>query len=190
MKKQIRFLGIDDSPFSFTDIQTLVVGVVMRGGGYIEGVLKRMVEIDGNNATAICEQMIETTRHKKQLKAVMLDGIALGGFNIVDIDQMYEHTGLPIITVTRDRPNFLKIKNALRKNFKNWESRFRLITQGDLHEIKTKHNPIFIKCAGIDIVDAKEIIKLSTIRGVIPEPIRVAHIIASGIARGESYGKA
>ncbi|RLF35484.1 MAG: hypothetical protein DRM99_04525, partial [Thermoplasmata archaeon] len=34
------------------------------------------------------------------------------------------------------------------------------------------------------------IIKLSTIRGVIPEPIRVAHLIASGITRGESYGKA
>jgi len=25
---------------------------------------------------------------------------------------------------------------------------------------------------------------------VIPEPIRVAHIIASGIVRGESHGKA
>ena len=38
--------------------------------------------------------------------------------------------------------------------------------------------------------EAKAIIKVSTIRGVIPEPIRVAHLIASGITRGDSYGKA
>ena len=42
----------------------------------------------------------------------------------------------------------------------------------------------------MDLEEAKEIIKLSTIRGVIPEPIRMAHLIASGITRGESYGKA
>jgi endonuclease V-like protein UPF0215 family len=47
-----------------------------------------------------------------------------------------------------------------------------------------------VKCAGIDIVEAKEIIKISTIRGVVPEPIRLAHLISSGITRGESYGKA
>jgi len=43
---------------------------------------------------------------------------------------------------------------------------------------------------GISLAEAKEIITLATIRGVIPEPLRVAHIIASGISRGESYGKA
>ena len=49
---------------------------------------------------------------------------------------------------------------------------------------------MYIKCTGISLEDAKEIINISTIRGVIPEPIRVAHLIASGITRGESYGKA
>ena len=52
------------------------------------------------------------------------------------------------------------------------------------------HNPIYIKCAGISLQETEELIRLSTIRGVIPEPIRVAHLIASGIIRGESYGKA
>jgi endonuclease V-like protein UPF0215 family len=62
--------------------------------------------------------------------------------------------------------------------------------KGRLDVVKTRYNPIYIKCVGIDIEDAKEIIKLSTIRGVVPEPIRVAHLIGSGITRGESYGKA
>ena len=67
---------------------------------------------------------------------------------------------------------------------------WRILQKGELFEVKTSHNPIYVKCAGITINEAEEIINLSTIRGVIPEPIRVAHVIASGVIRGESYGKA
>ena len=190
MKRQIRLLGIDDSPFAFTERYATVIGVVMRGGEYIESVLREQVSVDGDDATFVCRNMVKNTRHRKQLKAMLLDGIALGGFNVVDVEEVYNSTNLPIITVTRDKPNFENIEKALRENFDDWRRRLRLIKNGKLHKFETSHNPIFVKCVGINIDDAKEIIKLSTIRGVIPEPIRVAHLIASGVTRGESYGKA
>jgi endonuclease V-like protein UPF0215 family len=190
MKQQIRLLGIDDSPFIFTDKYGIIIGVVMRGGEYLECVLRRQISIDGNDATDVCKEMIKNTRHKKQLKAMLLDGIALGGFNVVDIEEIYTATNLPVITITRDEPDFEKIKQALKKNFDDWKDRLAIMKKGELHKIKTPHNPIYVKCTGISLEETKEIIKLSTIRGVIPEPIRVAHLIASGISRGESYGKA
>lgn len=190
MKKQIRILGIDDSPFTFSDKYCTVIGAIMRGGEYLECILSDHITIDGNEATNICKKMIQNTKHRQQLKVLMLDGVALGGFNIVDIYELYESTNLPIITITRDKPDFDKIKLALQKNFNDWEDRWRVLKRGEMHTIKTRHNPIYVKCVGIAIEGAKEIINLSTIRGVIPEPIRVAHIIASGITRGESYGKA
>ena len=190
MKKQIRLLGIDDSPFRFTDKYAMVIGVVMRGGEYIEGVLRRHVIVDGTDATYVCKDMITKTKHKKQLRAALLDGIAFGGFNIVDIEEVYNTTNVPVITITRDKPDFSKIKIALKKNFDDWETRFDMMSKGKMHEIKTKHNPIFVKSVGLDIDETKEIIKLSTIRGVVPEPIRVAHLISSGVTRGESHGKA
>jgi endonuclease V-like protein UPF0215 family len=190
MKSQIRLLGVDDSPFTFTDKYGMVIGVVMRGGEYLESVLRRHIIIDGNDATFVCKDMIKKTRHRKQLKAMLLDGIALGGFNVVDINDIFKSTNLPVITITRDNPDFEKIKIALKKNFDDWEYRLNLMKNGKIHKIETSHNPIYVKCAGIDIGEAKEIIKISTIRGVVPEPIRVAHLIASGITRGESYGKA
>ena len=190
MKQQIRLLGIDDSPFRFTDKYGMVIGVVMRGGEYLECVLRRHIMIDGKDATFVCKDMIKKTKHRKQLKAVLLDGIALGGFNIVNIEELHNETNIPVLTITRDKPDFDKIKIALKKNFKDWEDRWDLISKGKLHEVKTSHNPIYVKSIGMDIKEAKEIIKLSTIRGVIPEPIRVAHLIASGVTRGESYGKA
>jgi len=190
MKQQIRLLGIDDSPFTFTEKYTTVVGVIMRGGEYLEGIMRNQVSVDGTDATYICKEMIESTRHRKQLKAMMLDGIALGGFNVVDIEEIYASTGLPVITITRDKPDFEKIKLALQKNFEDWNDRFDLMKKGELYKVKTPHNPIYVKSVGISIEETKEIIKLSTIRGVVPEPIRVAHLIASGIVKGESYGKA
>jgi len=50
MKKEIRILGIDDMPFSFGDKKVDVVGVVMRGGIYLEGVLKTTIDVDGRDA--------------------------------------------------------------------------------------------------------------------------------------------
>ncbi len=190
MKQQIRLLGVDDSPFTFTDTYATIIGVVMRGGNYLECVIKNKITIDGDDATFVCKDMIKNTRHRKQLKAMLLDGIALGGFNVVDIDEIFKSTNLPVITVTRDKPDLNKMEEALKKNFIDWEKRLTLIKNGEIHEVLTNYNPIYIKCSGIDIEEAKEIIKISTIQGVIPEPIRVAHLIASGIIRGESYGKA
>ncbi|MFH1101797.1 MAG: DUF99 family protein [Methanobacteriota archaeon] len=190
MKKQIRILGIDDSPFTFSDKYTTIIGVVMRGGEYLECVLSDHVTIDGDEATKICINMIQNMRQRKQLKVVMLDGVTVGGFNVVDTQQLYESTNLPVITITRDEPDFEKIKCALQKNFHDWKHRWELITRGELHQVLTRHNPIYVKCTGLSLGEAKELIKLSTIRGVLPEPIRVAHLIASGVTRGESHGKA
>lgn len=190
VKKQIRLLGIDDSPFTFNEKYVNIIGVVMRGGSYLECVLRDQVSVDGDDATFVCKNMINDTRHKKQLKAVLFDGVALGGFNIVDIEEIYKDTKLPVITITRDEPDMRKIKKALQKNFRDWRERWSVLSRGEIHEVETGHNPIYVKCVGLPIEEAKEIIKISTIRGVIPEPIRVAHLIASGITRGESYGKA
>jgi len=190
MKNEIRLLGIDDSPFSFSDDFSIIIGVIMRGGSYIEGVLSRRIKVDGLDATALCIDMINKTRHKKQLRSLLIDGVAFCGFNVIDIDKIFLETGVPVITITRDKPDFIKIKQALLKNFSDWQLRLNIIEKGILHKVKTNFNPIYIKLRGISINEAKEIIKLSTIRGVIPEPIRIAHLIASGIIKGDSYGKA
>ncbi|MEM0466053.1 MAG: DUF99 family protein [Candidatus Thermoplasmatota archaeon] len=189
MKKQIRLLGIDDAPFHFYNHTVPLIGVVMRGGEYLECVLKQEITIDGNDVTPTVIAMILQTKHRQQLKAVLLDGITFGGFNILDIHQVYQTTNLPIITITRDKPNFQKIKKALQTHFSDWKKRYELLKKQTIFEVPTKHNPMFVSYLGLTFDEAKEIIKLSTIRGVIPEPIRVAHIIASGITRGESYGK-
>ncbi len=190
MKSEIRLLGIDDAPFSFDEKKSFVIGVVMRANGYVEGVLKKDIDVDGTDATASCIDMIRSTRHKTQLHAVLLDGVTVGGFNIINVEDIFQKTHIPVITITREKPDVESIKTALQAHFSDWFERFGLMIKQKVYTVKTRHNDIFVTCVGVSIEKAKEIIRLSTIRGVIPEPIRVAHIIASGVRRGESHGKA
>ena len=190
IKGQIRVLGIDDSPFSFDQKRVTIIGVVMRVNGYIEGVLKDEVDVDGRDATDVLINMINRTRHHDQIRVTMIDGIAFGGFNVIDVRQLHRETSIPVITITRNKPDFDAILSTLKIKFSDWEERWNKIKDNKLYRVETSHNPIYITVVGITRKEAEEIIMKSTIRGVIPEPIRVAHLIASGIVRGESYGKA
>ncbi len=195
IKKEVRILGIDDGPFNFRkDKKALIIGVMFRGGSFIDGVMKSETDVDGKDITQTIIDMMKKTRHK-DLRVIMLGGITYAGFNIADIKQIFNETHIPVIVVVRKFPNFEKIKNAL-KNFTDFEERWKLIEgTGKPKKVKVKsvdgrQGFVYIQKCGINLSDAKEIVKISTTRGLMPEPIRIAHIIASGIVLGESHGDA
>lgn len=189
MKQQIRILGIDDSPFKFKDKNALVVGAVVRAPSYLEGLMRTRVSVDGTDATERLVEMVSGSRYRDQVKVIMLDGIALAGFNIVDLGELHESLGVPVMTVTRDRPDYEKMKSALAKYFSDWNRRYELITRLDLVEIATEHKPVYASGVGIDRAEMGRVVRLSTVRGAIPEPIRIAHLVSAAMVRGESHGR-
>ena len=191
IKEEIRILGIDDSPFISTiQREVLVVGVVMRGASSIDGVMSTWVEVDGMDATKKIIEMVNRSRHRKQLRVIMLNGITLGGFNVVDITEVYEKTALPVIAITRKLPDFEKIREALN-NVEEAEKRWNILKRaGKLYEVEGKSKrPVRFQVAGMDAETAAAIIRKSRKRSAIPEPVRVAHLISSGICKGESKGR-
>jgi hypothetical protein len=190
IKKEIRILGIDDGPFTpHGQDKVLIIGTLFRAGFWLDGVLSTQITNDGDDATSKLVVMINQSRHREQIGVIMLDGITFGGFNVVDIQEIFRKTGIPVIVIMRKKPDLLKIKNALG-NFPNCEQRWKLIKKaGKIQKINNKE-PIYIQTSGISGEDAEEIAKLATTRSAIPEPIRVAHIIASGVVTGDSRGSA
>lgn len=187
MKKEIRILGIDDAPFDkFKDKKVLVVGTVYRGGNYMDGLISCHADVDGSNSTDSLISLIKKTKHKAQLQAIMLKGIALGGFNVVDIKRLYKKTKLPVIVVMKKSPDLEDIRKAL-ENVKNGSEKWNLIEKAGKI---TKILHLYVQSAGISNKSIREIIKITCMHGKVPEPIRVAHLIASGIATGESRGRA
>lgn len=189
MKTHMRTLGIDDAPFDFSDEDVLVVGSLVRAPNYLEGVLSTTVEVDGTDATERIIEMVINSRFSEQTKMIFTDGAALGGFNLIDLEKLWEETGIPCVSVSRDKPDFDTIEKAMRAHFEDWEEKFQLIRSGDIIEVETEHKPIYIQVEGEAVQEVLRLLKLFTVRGRLPEPIRISHIIASGIIRGESKGK-
>lgn len=190
MKAQVRVLGLDDAPFRFGDARVPVVGVVVRAPNYVEGVLTASVAVDGTDATDVLTERILGSRHREGLALVLLDGIALGGFNVVDLDRLHAAVGVPVATVTRDRPDVRAMVAALRLRFLDWRERTALIRRHALWAIETGHRPLHAAAVGIERSDLAEILTRCTVRGALPEPIRLAHLIAAAIVKGESRGRA
>ncbi|MBU5575049.1 MAG: DUF99 family protein [Candidatus Aenigmatarchaeota archaeon] len=197
IKPEIRILAIDDGPFEFKRKgKDILIGVIFRGGEFIDGVLKEEIEIDGNDAEEKIIKMTNETKHKGQLRVLMLDGITFAGFNIVNIKNISEKTKLPVIVINRKKPNFDYFLKALAKINKYEKGMECVKAAGDVYLTKVKplkdkrYGKVFYQFYGCTNDIAEKIIKLSSTRAFIPEPVRVAHLIATGIVLGESLGRA
>lgn len=190
-KPEIRILGFDDSPFDADEKAVAVIGVIYRGGNFLDGILRTDVEVDGLNATDKLIKLINSTRHKQQLKVLMLDGITLGGFNLVDIKELNEKTHLPVIVINRKRPNLKDVRKAL-KNFKDYKKRWKIVMRAGKIKVCSLKNEkkVYYQAIGLTDEEAEEIIQLSCTHSQIPEALRVAHLIATAIVKGESGGRA
>ena len=182
IKSEIRVLGVDDGKFlAHSQGRVLVVGAVLRGGCWLDGIMHTSIAIDGCDATEQITLMINNSSHSNQIRLVMLNGITFGGFNVVDINKLNLATNLSVIALMRNKPNLEAIREALN-NLPQRDERWKMIrAAGTILEVNSKGKKIYMEIAGISEADARKIVELTSTRSLIPEPLRVAHLIASGI---------
>ena len=188
VKPEIRAVGFDDGTFSFSQKlsreKTLLVGVVMKGSREVVGVLSRWITVDGTDATDAIADAVLNSRFK-DLRVILLKGITYAGFNVVDLHELHAGTGLPVIVVVRKRPNLEAMEAALRKHFDDAEGRIELLRKAP-PLVELIPGKLYIQSLGVDERTAAEIVRTTTKTGLIPEPLRLAHMIASATMTGES----
>ena len=188
IKPEIRMLGVDDGVFvPHTKGMTDVIGVVYRGGYWLDGVMRTEVAIDGIDATTKIASMIKKSPHHNQIRVVALDGVTFAGFNVVDIKELCRRTDLPVIAVTREKPDLAEIRKAL-ENLPEFDRKWEAVeSAGTIIQVQTRNaeKAVYMQIAGISQEDAGKILKRTSTRSNVPEALRVAHIIASGLARLE-----
>jgi|Deesub1362B_J571_1020462.scaffolds.fasta_scaffold00018_194 hypothetical protein len=189
--KKWRFAGFDDSFKVSGDISELkggkavIVGCV-TSGVIPEGFMFDRIEIDGMDSTEKIETMLKKSKFWEQIRCIFLSGLTFGGFNTVDISKINEETKIPVIVVMRRYPDFDAIKKAL-ENVSDKEERWKAIKRAG--EV-IKLGNVYTQIKGCSVEDAKLYLRLSTREGYIPEPLRLAHMVATAVVHGESRGKA
>lgn len=161
------------------------MGVVFSAPNYVEGIVRTSVTIDGTDATDRILSLVGDSPFLDGVRAVLLDGIAVGGFNLIDLDRLHERLRRPIVTVTRRSPDFSAIHAALRKYFpRDAAARWRLVRAHPLFRLATSEgNPLYLSAVGCTRAEAATIVRRTTVRGHVPEPLRLARLVARALVR-------
>lgn len=179
VKKEIRIIAWDDCAFSFRSRQVSIIGAIFRGGQFLDGLLSTTIKKDGMDVTDKTVKSIKSSRHYDQLSVIMLNGITFGGFNLIDIKKLNRETRLPVLVIQRKKPDIEKFNKALNI-FDDQKKRKEIVKRaGKIYKFRKIH---YQKC-GLKKQACENLLKLTCIRSDIPEPIRVAHLIASGLSR-------
>jgi endonuclease V-like protein UPF0215 family len=180
-------IGFDDFPFPRPHRGDVRVVGVVYSGARLDGVVSGRVRRDGANATRVLSDLIAGSKFAPQLQLVMLQGIALGGFNVVDIHGLHASLGIPVMVVARRAPRLEVIREALLTRVAGGRRKWALIERAGPMD---PAGGVFVQRAGLSIEATADVIRRFSVYGHLPEPLRVAHLIAGGVGTGESRGRA
>lgn len=177
-------LAVDDSPLTGSSVAC--VGVVARtdkgAGQAVEGLLVFRVTKDGSDSTDELLRAVTRSRFKQQLKAVLVHSVTLAGLNILDLPRLSGELGIPVLAVTKRAPKKGELTAALAAAHQR--GKIKLVKKaGETHE----HKGNYFHCAGIGPAEAGRLLERF---GGYPWPLRLAHLVATALARGESRGRA
>jgi endonuclease V-like protein UPF0215 family len=180
-------VGFDDAPFAHAhrgDVR--VVGAVCCRTR-LDGVLSGRVRRDGVNATDTLIELVGGSKFREHIRAVLLQGIALAGFNVVDIRRLSEALDVPVIVTVRRQPRLAMVKDALFDRTPGAARKWKLIEQaGPLEQL----GAMWVQRIGLAREDTISLLRATTLHGNVPEPLRLAHLIAGGVTTGQSRGRA
>lgn len=178
--RKIRIVGIDDGSFKKGLFRRAVLALVLFNGSGIVDVKFVKILVDGLDATSKVVNSLKSWT----FDAVMLAGVSFAGFNLIDPFVIFQRFIKPVIIISGTKPNNRKVKLALQKHFSDWKVRWEVFKKlGTIHQVRTFEagSPLYVEVVGGDLDWAKTIIRNLAFCSRIPEPLRVAHIIARGV---------
>jgi endonuclease V-like protein UPF0215 family len=180
-------IGFDDGPFPRAPRTgpVLLVGAICARAR-LDGVVSGQVARDGADATEGMARLLMGSQFREHVRAILLNGIAVAGFNVIDIHGLAAAVERPVLVVARRPPRLDKIEKALRP-LDDGARKWALVQQAGPMEAESG---LYLQRAGLSLGEARDLLAATTIHGRLPEPLRLAHIIAGGIVTGRSRGRA
>ncbi|HKT22552.1 MAG TPA: DUF99 family protein [Nitrososphaerales archaeon] len=176
-KPGIRALGVAES-FRQGQKSSVLAGVVMRSDHVIDGVAYGRTKVGGDDATDSIASL-HRRLGRNDINLVMVSGAILSLYNIVDADRLSERTRLPVICLTYKET--AGIEGSIRRHFpEGAEEKLRAYRRlGRRSGVRLRTGKkVFVRTAGLEKEETRKILDAFTLQGSIPEPVRVAKLLA------------
>ncbi len=178
-KQSFRIIGIDDGPFTKQQETAPLVAALLQGP-HLQKICIARITVDGLDAT---EKALKLLKGWK-LVPILLSGVTFAGFNLIDPHVLQRAYRVPIIIVVGSRPDNKAVKQALIKHFPDWKKRWSIISSlGPLRKVRTNPDEpsLYYEAFGCSARDARFLLKANCYVSRVPEPIRVARLLAGGL---------
>ncbi|WP_428776180.1 DUF99 family protein [Vibrio sp.] len=186
LNRKIRVIGFDDAPFERRPGAPVPVAGVVCSETRFEGMVWGETTKDGSNATEIIANLLKQSKFYQQVNLVLTDGVAVGGFNLIDLPLLADTLQRPCIAVMRKHPDMAAIDTALH-HFSDYEQRKAILLKaGTVYS----HKSFVYQVAGCTPDTAAQALECLTDTGNVPEALRLAHMIGAAVVTGESNNRA
>jgi uncharacterized protein len=158
----------------------------MRRDLIIDGMAYGAATIEGDDATNSIISMHRSLA-RDDINCIMLDGLVISMYNIIDGEQLARETGLPVIAITFEDSKGLD--DSIKHHFDDWQDKLERYQKLGRRERVTLNTgkTLFIRCWGVSQRKAIAILNSFTLQGSLPEPIRVAKLAARSYANALNY---
>lgn len=181
-KRAIRVLGVAES-FRMNDEYSTLAGIIMRSDLVVDGIAIGRLTVSGSDAT---RSIIKLFRKfgRNDVNAIIISGSVLSLYNVLEISKIFKTLKIPVVALS-----FHKTKSDLRRNV---EAKFAPSIAGDKLRLLEKLGDssrfklntgytVYVRSAGIKGVESQKLLNKFTLQGTVPEPVRVARLLAKGV---------
>jgi endonuclease V-like protein UPF0215 family len=182
-KPGIRALGVAES-FRQGQRRSVLAGVVMRSDFVIDGVALGRTAVGGDDATYSIASLFRRFK-RNDVNLIIVSGAILSLYNIVDVDGLSAKTKLPVICLTYKETS--GIEDSIRRHFPEGAEEklqaYRSLGKRTGLRLHTGHR-VYVRTAGLRSSAVKPVLDAFTLQGSIPEPVRVAKLLARASLAG------
>ena len=183
-KKGIRGLSIAES-FSQTSKKSVLSGIVISTDLVIDGFVFGHSTVGGDDATDAILAMHEKL-DRPDVSFLLISGIVISLYNIVDVKRISEKIGLPVIGVTYEESS--GIEDAIKHHFpESYKSKLTEYSKLEPRKKITLHTScnLYVRNEGCTVLETKQLLDKITLQGSIPEPLKITQLLANTLLKSK-----
>jgi uncharacterized protein len=179
-KKGLRGLAIAES-FTLDSKKSVLAGIVMRRDFIIDGFVFGRATLEGNDATDEILSMYKKLS-RPDISYLLISGIIISMYNIVDLKKISETLDLPVIGVTYQDSEGIEdaIKHHFQDSYESKLEKYKNLRPREKINLHTSFD-VYVRREGCTLSDVTNLLNQLTLQGSFPEPLRVAQILAKTI---------
>jgi endonuclease V-like protein UPF0215 family len=163
--------------------RSVLAGVVMRADRVLDGFGFATATVGGMDATDKIIKLHKTLE-RDDINFLLLNGCIISWYNVIDLHKVVEETQRPLLCVTYEESEGLE-KYFLELFPDDWKHRVEVYRKNRSRTPITLHtgHTVYTRFINMTLDDAKGLLKKFTIQGAVPEPLRVARLIARSLVK-------